>query len=239
MTEHAHLNGKTAIVTGAGRGIGRAIARRLAAAGANVVLAARSAEPLNESRRLITDSGGIAVAVPTDVSRADEVDRLIEETRSRFGGVDVLVNNAGTATLATIEQMEPPVFDAIIATNVRSVYLCSRAVWPLMVEAGGGVILNLSSVAADDPFPGFAAYGAAKAFVKTYTKALAAEGSEHGIRVHAIAPGAVDTPMLRGPFPDFPTDKTLLPDEVAALAELLLQPACRYVSGQTILIQKT
>ncbi len=238
MERRAELKGKTAIVTGAGRGIGLAIAKRLAAAGSNVVLAARTAEQLEVSRRLIENNGGIAFALPVDVSDASGVERLVEETRSRFGGVDILVNNAGTAPLATIDLMEPHVFDAIIATNVRTVYLCSRCVWPIMAERGGGVIVNISSIVAHEPFPGFAAYGAAKAFVNAYTKALAAEGRSCGIRVNAIAPGAVDTQMLRGAFPDFPTEKALSPDDVAALAELLLQPGCHYVSGETIVIRR-
>lgn len=238
MTDKAELKGKTVIVTGAGRGIGRAIAKRLAADGAQVVLAARTVEQLDETHRLIANNGGICVAVPVDVSRVEGVEQLIEETQGRFGSIDVLVNNVGTAPLATIEQMEPRVFDAILATNIRTVYLCSRGVWPLMTASGGGVIINISSVAAYDPFPGFAAYGAAKAFVNTYTKALAAEGKPLGIRVYGIAPGAVDTQMLRGTFPDYPEDKMLAPGDVAALAEVLLSPGCYHVSGEIIAIRR-
>lgn len=238
MERRTELKGKTAIVTGAGRGIGLAIAKRLAANGSSVVLAARTAEQVEASRRLIQNNGGIALAFPVDVTEAEGVERLMDETKSRFGGIDILVNNAGSAPLATIDQMEPDVFDAIFATNVRSVYLCSRGVWPIMAEAGGGAIVNISSIAANDPFPGFAAYGAAKAFVNAYTKAVASEGRSCGIRVNAVAPGAVDTQMLRGAFPDFPTEKMLSPDDVAALVELLLLPGSHYVSGETIVIRK-
>lgn len=238
MTNKDDLHGKIAIITGAGRGIGRAIAKRLSAAGAYVVLAARTVDQLDETRRLIVNSGGTAVAIPCDVSTVDGVEGLIAETMERFGRIDVLINNAGTAPLSTIEQMEPAVFDAIIATNVRAVYLCSRGVWPLMAATGGGAIINLSSVSAVDPFPGFAAYGAAKAFVNTYTKALAAEGRAVGIRVYGIAPGAVDTQMLRGTFPDFPDEKMLTPDDVAGLAELLLHPSSRYITGEVITIRR-
>lgn len=224
-------------MTGAGRGIGLAIAKRLAAAGSSVVLAARTSDQIEAGRRMIENNGGTAFGLPVDVSDASGVELLVEETTSRFGGVDILVNNAGTAPLATIDQMEPRVFDAIIATNVRSVYLCSRCVWPIMSERGG-VILNISSIVAYDAIPGFAAYGAAKAFIIAYTKALAAEGRTWGIRVNAIAPGAVDTQMMRGAFPDFPSDKMLSPDDVAALAMLLLQPGSDYVSGETIVIRK-
>jgi 3-oxoacyl-[acyl-carrier protein] reductase len=233
-----HIKDKIVIVTGAGRGIGRAIARRLAAGGAKVVIASRTQESLDETRRLIERANGIALAVAADVSRAEDVQRMVDEALAAFGTVDVLVNNVGLAPVMTILQMEPPVFDAIIATNVRTVYLCSRAVWPIMADHGGGVIVNISSVSAYDPFPGFAAYGAAKAFVKTYTHALAAEGKSCGIRVHGVAPGAVETEMLRGAFPDFPADQTLQPDDVASFVELLLCPSCRHVSGQTIIIKK-
>lgn len=239
MNSSVNLKGAVAIVTGAGRGIGRAIARTLAAAGAQVAIASRTAEQLAETRRCIEMDGGRALAVVSDVTEEDAVQRLVAETRETFGPPTILVNNVGFAPLARIEQMEPAVFDRVLRTNVRSVFLCCRAVWPDMREAGGGAIVNISSVAALDPFPGFAAYGAAKAFVNLYTKALAAEGQADGIRVYAVAPGAVNTDMLRGAFPDFPEEQALEPLEVASLVETLLSPACRFVSGQTIQIQKS
>lgn len=238
MSNETCVKGKAVIVTGAGRGIGRAIARRLGVAGANVAIAARTHEQLDETRKMVERAGGRILAVAADVSQPDDVQRVIDETLSVYGRIDALVNNAGTAPLATIDQMEPHVFDTIVDTNVRTVYLCSRGVWRAMADGGGGAIVNISSLAAYDPFPGFAAYGAAKAFVVTYTKALAAEGRGWGIRVYGVAPGAVETEMLRGAFPDFPEDKTLQPDDVAAVVEMLLTPACRYISGQTIIVKK-
>lgn len=233
-----YLKGKTAIVTGAGRGIGRAVARRLAASGAAVAITSRTADQLETTQRAIEHDGGRVVSIVADVADESAVTRLIEETHRAFGPVHVLVNNAGVAPLAAVEQMEPALFDSILRANVRSVFLCTRAVWDDMRAGDEGAIINISSVAAVDPFPGFAAYGAAKAFVNTYTRALAAEGAPHGIRVYAVAPGAVETEMLRGPFPDFPRDKTLDPNDVAALIETILSPSCRYLSGQTITIKK-
>ena len=238
MDATQYLKGKTAIVTGAGRGIGRAIAKRLGAAGTGVVVASRTSNEIDDTRLMIERGGGRALAVPCDVSRADEVEMLIARTREVFGDIHVLVNNAGTAPLATIEEMEPHLFDRIIASNVRNVYLCSRGVWPFMAAAGGGVIVNISSIAAYDAFPGFAAYGAAKAFVVAYTKSLAVEGQSCGIRVYGIAPGAVETDMLRSALPDFPPEQTLEPDDVAAMVELLFSSAYQYSSGQTIVVAK-
>jgi len=256
--DRAHLKGKVAIVTGAGRGIGRAIAQRLAAAGAAVAVASRTTSEIDETRRLIEKAGGRAVAIPADVTKEPDVQRLVEQTRAAFGRIDILVNNAGVAPLAKIEEMQPAAFDAVVATNIRAVYLCSRAVWPDLIKSaatcgtgvspvnsaagfqpvGGGTIINISSMASFDPFPGFAAYGAAKAFVNIYTKALATEGAPQGIRVYAIAPGAVETSMLRGRFPDYPSEKTLSPVDVAALVESLLSPLCSHKSGETITIKK-
>jgi len=232
------IEGKTAIVTGAGRGIGRAVARRLSAGGANVVLAARTASELEESRRLIERDCGRALAIPADVSQVADVERLVEEAMNVYGRVDILVNNAGTAPLATIDQMEPMMFDRIVATNCRTVYLCSRCVWPIFAEAGGGLIVNIASVAAYDAFPGLAAYGAAKAFVVAYTRFLADEGKSLGIRVYGVAPGAVETQMLRNVAPDFPEAETLEPDEVAEMVAVMLSPACRHSSGQTVMVRK-
>ncbi len=146
---------------------------------------------------------------------------------------------AGTAPLAMIDEMEPYVFDRIVATNIRTVYLCSRGVWPLMAANADGVIVNISSVAAYDAFPGFAAYGASKAFVVAYTKSLANEGIGCGIRVHGIAPGAVETEMLRGAFPDYPAEKTLSPDVIAAMVETVISPAYKYSSGQTVVVNRS
>ncbi|HKQ49271.1 MAG TPA: SDR family oxidoreductase [Phycisphaerae bacterium] len=233
------IKARTAIVTGAGRGIGRAIAARLAASGANVAVVSRTLDQLNETTQLIARSGGQALAVVADLTKLDDVARLVDQTQSAFGDVDILVNCAGFAAVATIENMEPAVFDTLVATNTRAIFLCCREVWPIMAKTGSGAIVNISSVAAYDPFPGLGAYGATKAFVNAYTKALADEGKPLGIRVYGVAPGAVETDMLRGSFPDFPADQTLQPDEVAALVEMLLSPACTHVSGQTLVIKKS
>jgi 3-oxoacyl-[acyl-carrier protein] reductase len=234
MGSASAFHDKIALVTGGGRGIGRAIALRFGAAGARVVVASRTGGQLAETCRLIEQGGGLARAVACDVTDAEDVARLIEEARSAYGGVDILVNGAGVAPLGTIDQMTPEIFDEIIRVNVRAVYLCSRAAWPVMVARGGGAIVNIASVAAYDAFPGFAAYGAAKAFVVAYTKELAKEGAAVGIRLHGVAPGAVETGMLRGAFPEFPAAQALDPTEVAAMVETVLSPAYANSSGETV-----
>ena len=232
------LEGQVAIVTGAGRGIGRATALRLTGLGARVALAARSIAELSETRRLIAAAGGEAIAIPTDVSSESEVHALVAETHRVFGRIDILINNAGVAPSGTIESMDMQIFDAMVAVNIRGVYLCCRAVWPHMKTAGGGIIVNISSVAALDPFPGLGAYGATKAFGNLYTQALAVEGAPLGIRVHGIAPGAVDTRMLRSLYPDFPSDQSLMPEDIAAAVERMLLPEAAALRGQTIVVKK-
>lgn len=232
------LKGKTVIVTGAGRGIGRAMARRFGAAQANVVLVARNERELDETRQALARDGGNPLAVRADLTRVEDVDRLIDESLDRFGRIDGLVNNAGNSVRSDIESMEPEQFDAMVAINIRAVYLCCRAVWRPMAEAGGGVIVNISSLAGQTPFPGFAVYGATKGFVNVFSQALSEEGLPKGIRVYCVAPGAVETQLLRGLFPDFPADQILTADDVAAFVETLFSPATRYIDGQTIRIQR-
>lgn len=226
------------VVTGGGRGIGRAICERFAADGAQVVAASRSRAALEATREAIERAGGRCHVQPTDVGSTDDIDALINETVTRFRRIDVLVNNAGLAPLSNIEDLEPPLFEAILSVNISAVYYGCHAVWPVMCKQGGGVIVNISSMSSLDPFPGFAAYGASKAWVNAWTKALAEEGRTVGIKVFAVAPGAVETRMLRDAFPQFPANQTLLPGEVADFVHALVQPQCRHATGQTLLVKK-
>lgn len=232
------MSGTVVVVTGAGRGIGRAVCERFARDGAVVVAAARTASELEETRRLVSSAGGQCLCVPTDVANEDEVDALIRTSVDRLGRVDVLVNCAGMAPVAPMESLDSRLFHAVMAVNVTAVYLATRAVWPIMSRWNSGVIVNISSVASIDPFPGFAAYGAAKTWVNAWTKATADEGRALGIRVFAIAPGAVETRMLRDSFPNFPAEQCLQPRDVAEMVRLVTDPACQYSSGQTILVRR-
>ncbi len=232
MAEHVVL------VTGGGRGIGRAVCQRFAGAGSIVTAVARTASELDETRSIVEQAGGRCLVQVGDVGTEQDVQRVVAGVRDRLGQVDVLVNCAGVAPLAAIEDLTPELFDEIWRVNARATYLTCRAAWPIMRTQGGGVIVNISSVASIDPFPGFAAYGAAKAWVNVWTKALAEEGRAVGIRVFAVAPGAVETQMLRGPFPEFPKKDTLEPGDVADVVHSLAQPACRYATGQTVFVRK-
>jgi len=230
--------GAVVVVTGGGRGIGRAIGERFAATGQQVVATARTASELRETKAAIERAGGKCQVETANVGAAGEVEAVIARTAERFGRIDVLVNNAGAALLNSIEELVPAQFAMLMSVNVEAVYRGCRAVWPIMRKQGGGVIVNISSVASIDAFEGFTAYGASKAWVNAWTKFLADEGRPLGIRVFAVAPGAVETRMLREPFPAFPADQALQPSDVADVVYCLSQPACRYATGQTVFVKK-
>lgn len=232
------MNRRVGIVTGASRGIGLEVAARLSAAGTAVVLAARHATELCAARDRVAVGGTPCEAVVVDVGTAQGARTLVDTAVRRFGRVDILVNNAGDAPLAPIPDTTDETFERCLRANVASVFYCTRSVWPVMQAAGGGTIVNLSSLAAFDPFTGFAVYGGAKAWVNTFTKAADDEGRPHGIRVFAVAPGAVETRMLRQSFPDFPAAEALAPDDVARVVEACCGTALAHCSGQTLTIRR-
>lgn len=229
---------RVAVITGAGRGIGRAAAECFARAGWNVAGCARSDAQLAETRNLIERAGAGALVAPVDVTDRTAVGAFIDRIVAELGRIDLWVNNAGVAPLAAVAEMAPADFDTLTAVNITAVFDCCRAVWPVMKRQGGGVIVNISSVASVDPFPGFAAYGASKAWVNIFSKALANEGRADRIRVYAVAPGAVETPLLRGLFPDIPADETLDPETVAGTIELLADPRAAHASGSIVFVRQ-
>jgi NAD(P)-dependent dehydrogenase (short-subunit alcohol dehydrogenase family) len=232
------MSTKTCVITGASRGIGLATALRFARLGCRIVAAARNAERLGQAAVQIRAAGGECEPVVVDVSIPEEAERLIQRTVERFGRVDVLVNNAGFAVLKPVDQTELAELERSLAVNVRAVFCTTRAAWAVMKRQGGGVIVNVSSAASVDPFSGFSVYGACKAWVNLFTQATADEGRKLGIRVLAIAPGAVETEMLRSLFPDLPADQTLDPAIVAAVIEALCDERLAYAAGQTIFLRK-
>ncbi len=220
MTARA-LEGQVAIVTGGGRGIGRAIAETFAREGATVVLAARSRQQLAEVAAGIRATGGRALAVPTDVTQDPAVEALVERAVAELGRVDILVTAAGVATFGPVADTKPSDWDAMLAVNLRAVMVSCRAVLPIMFHQRRGTILNVTSVAAQRFIPGSAAYAATKAGVVTWSRVLREEIRAEGIRVGVLVPGAVDTPLW-DTIPDGPDRSRMLrPQEVARAALLM------------------
>lgn len=196
MSNSDLLKGKVAIITGAGRGIGRAAALTLAKAGAAVVLVARSADEITGVADEIKHAGGQALAIPTDVSDTAEVDHLLVLTLRAFRQVDILINNAAIIhPLGKVWETSPAAWHKLIAVNVIGPYLCARAVLPHMLERGSGRIINVSSGAAQMNIVGASAYTASKAALERFSATLAAEVEGRGIVVTVFRPGIADTPM--------------------------------------------
>jgi NAD(P)-dependent dehydrogenase (short-subunit alcohol dehydrogenase family) len=183
---------KVAVITGGGRGIGRAMALKFAGEGAAVMVAARTESEIEAVAREIRDSGGRAAAVPTDVADEKHCERLIHEAASQFGRVDILVNNAGEyGPVKPVEEITPPEWDRVVAVHLRGAYLLTRLVLPGMYARGSGVILNISSLSAKSAFGWGSPYAAAKAGMLGLTRVTAAEAARKGVRVNAICPGPV------------------------------------------------
>ncbi len=214
---------KVALITGAGRGIGAATARRFAAAGAAVAICARTPTQLDETAAAIRAQGGEVLALAGDISDAAFVARLFAATQARWGRLDVLVNNAGVIDVRPFLDLDPATWDHILNVNLRAAYLCSQAAFQQMAGQGGAIlnISSLSGVRGTEKFPGFTAYIVSKYGLLGLTESLAVEGKPYGIRVNAVSLGAVDTAMLAQAAPFLKTDTT--PDQVA---ETLLWLAC-------------
>ena len=193
------MPGRTAIVTGGSRGIGRAIALRLARDGTNVVVAARTGSDAAQVADEIKAAGGAALAIACDVSSAQDVDNLAIQTRDRFGSIDIVVNNAGISPKSVEPQdIDEETWDAILGTNLKGAFLLSKAAAADMIPRGSGVIVNISSIAGVMPIALESAYCASKAGMIGLTKALALDWAKYGIRVHAVCPGYIATEMNRG-----------------------------------------
>jgi NADP-dependent 3-hydroxy acid dehydrogenase YdfG len=216
------LEGKTALVTGAGRGIGRAIARAFAAEGAAVALVARSRADLASVAAEIREAGGRALAVPTDVTQDGAVEALVENVTGELGRLDILVTSAGTAAFGPVSGSKPADWDAMLALNLRAVMLCCHAVLPVMMRQRSGMILNLSSIASKRALPGSAVYTATKAAVEAFSRVLAEEMRAHGVRVGVLVPGAVDTPIWDAMGAAPPREKMLRAEDVARAAVLMV-----------------
>lgn len=239
------LSGRVAIVTGGSRGIGRATAERLAASGATVVVNYRgNAAAAEATVAAITAAGGKAMAVQGDVSQPADVEHLVKTTLEQFGRIDILVNNAGITRDNLLLRMKESDFDEVIATNLRGVFLCTRAVLRPMTKQRFGRIINITSVIGLIGNAGQANYAAAKAGIIGFTKSTAREMASRGITVNAIAPGFIETEMTetlneetrKAILATIPLGRFGQPAEVAGLICFLASDAGSYISGQTLTI---
>jgi 3-oxoacyl-[acyl-carrier protein] reductase len=233
-THPASLNGKVAVVTGGGRGIGAAIAHRLAQLGAAVALAGRSAKPLQETAANIRSAGARAEAITCDVSRWDSVQALSEQVKSKLGRVDILVNNAGIGGFSSpLHEMEINSWDEILNTNLRGVFYCIKAFAPLLIAAGRGDIVNISSLAGKNALPNGAAYAASKWALNGLSYSVAEELRKYKIRVSVVCPGSTNTDL--SPHEGKDLSKMLQPGDVADCVALIVSQPARAFASEILL----
>ncbi len=219
------LAGKTALVTGGGRGIGAATALALAQAGADVAVAARTEAEVQSVAEQVRALGRRSVAVCCDLAREDECLRAVEEASRELGGVAILVNNAGTARFAPMWETTGADFGLHMNLNLAAAFHCSRAVLPSMMAARSGWIVNVASSSGKKPYPKQGLYCASKAALIMLSKCMALELRDHGIRVHAVCPGAVDTRMSDQVHPERHRQGWIQPEDVAStILHLLAMP---------------
>jgi 3-oxoacyl-[acyl-carrier protein] reductase len=234
------LQGKVAIITGASRGIGRAIALELATQGASIVVNyASSSDAADAVVAEINAAGGQSIALKADVSKVEEVEGLFNATMEKFGRVDILVNNAGITRDTLLLRMKPEDWQAVIDLNLTGVFLCTRAASKIMLKQRSGRIINISSVAGQMGNPGQANYSAAKAGVIGFTKTIAKELASRGITVNAVAPGFIATDMTsklsntEDILKFIPLGRYGQPEEIAGMVRFLAaDPAAAYITGQ-------
>ncbi len=238
-----HLDGQVAIVTGASRGIGRAVAIALAKVGAKVVINyAGNAEAAEEVRTFIADNGGQAITVKADVADADAVDSLVKQAIDTYGKIDILVNNAGITRDSLLMRMKDEDWDAVMNTNLKGIFYCTKAVTKSMMKQRSGKIINMTSVVGLMGNAGQANYAAAKAGVIGFTKSMAKELASRGITVNAIAPGFIATDMTHGLSEQVKADlEAKIPlsrlgeaEDVAAAVVFLASQSANYITGQTL-----
>lgn len=252
MDEHA---GRVALVTGGASGIGRAVCELLAAEGASVAINALRADDAGEVVEAITSSGGTAIPVAADVSDDAAIAAAVEETVRAFGKLDVLVTSAGIQRYGSVADTDEATWDDVFAVNVKGTYLAARAAMPHLRRAGSGAIVVVSSVQARVPQTDVAAYSASKAALNGLVRSMAIDEARFGIRVNAVCPGSVDTPMLRwsaGKFSDgspedvqrtidqwgrsHPLGRVAQPAEVAEVVAFLAGPRASFVTGADVLV---
>ena len=246
MANTFSLKDKVAMITGAGRGIGKAIALAYAEAGADIAVAARTLGQIEQTAEEIRRTGRRALAVQTDTSKRKDVNHLVQEVIDHFGRIDILVNNAGIMIKAPILEMKEEDWDRLFDISLKGYFLCAQAVGKRMVEQGKGIMINISSQYAYRVTPGMGAYSVVKTGVVMLTRVLARELGSHGIRVNAIAPGLIKTDFSKPSWsnPEFskqygasvPMGRIGECEDIVGAALLLASDASSYVTGSTLLI---
>lgn len=245
--ERFSLAGKVAVVTGASRGIGRAIALGFSEAGADVAVAARSVDDLETLAKEIDSLGRRALVVPTDVTVREDIEALLDRTVSELGGIDVLVNNAGGSNFTSpVVGLRPSGWDKLLKLNLDSVFHGTQLAAQRMLEHGGGSIIQISSVAGIEGAPGLSPYSAAKGGVRLFSQAVAKELAGSGVRVNVIAPGWIETPLndwmtkdegiLKAIEETIPMGRIGQADEVVGAAIYLASDASSFVTGSTVVV---
>ena len=219
------LDGQVAIITGAGSGIGQATAEALAQAGVRVALAARTQTTLDAVADTIHTSGGMTLVVPTDVSDEAQIEQLVTRTHAEWGRLDILITSAGRASFGPLVESNTADWDSMMNTNLRATYLCAKHVLKIMLPQGSGHILNVLSMASHTALPGSAAYTASKFGALGLTKVMAAEVRSQGVKVTAVMPGSVNTPLWDKSGGDLDQNKMLSATDVAsAMLDVIAQP---------------
>jgi len=237
------IKNKVAIITGSSQGIGKALALGFAMSGASVTLAARTLADLEAVAGEIKAKGGKTLILPTDVTNSDQVSQMVQKTVKEFGRIDILVNCAGGGSFNPLLDMNEETWDGMIDFNLKSVYLCCRAVGKVMEKQRNGSIINFSSGAAVAPTPGNSHYCAAKAGVEQFTKTLAVEFGPFNVRVNAISPGLINTQhnlevmgsaMIEKYAKMIPLGRSGQPEDIVGPAIFLASDASSYISGTII-----
>ena len=226
------LQGQVALVTGASRGIGKAVALALAAEGAKVVLMARSQAALAQVRQEISSKGGEAHVFVGDVSQPEAAQGAVVEAVQCYGGLDILVNCAGIGVFAPLVETDPADWDRVMAVNARGPFLMCRAAVPVMAERGQGCIVNIASVVGVKGYVNQGAYTASKHALMGMTKVLAQEVQPLGIRVHVVCPGGVDTDLVAQARPDLDRSVLMQPEEIAEIVLFLIRQKGRAIIDQ-------